>query len=71
MLKFQYNNNTKIENFEDFILNIYIIIDDLYKKFAPDNISKRRNKDKTKLSDSEIITISICGELMGINSENT
>ena len=70
MLKFQYNNNTKIENFEEFILSIYIIIDELYKKYAPDNISKRRNKDKAKLSDAEIIIISICGELIEINSEN-
>lgn len=70
MLKFQYNNNTKIENFEEFILSVYVIVDELYKKYAPDNISKRRNKDKAKLSDAEIITISICGELIGINSEN-
>lgn len=70
MLKFQYNNNTKIGNFEEFILSVYVIIDELYKKYAPDNISKRRNKDKAKLSDAEIITISICGELIGINSEN-
>lgn len=68
-MKFQYNNNTKISVY--FILNVYIIIDDLYKKFVLNNIYKRRNKDKSKLSDSEIITISIYGELMRINSENT
>lgn len=32
MLKFQYDNNTKIENYEEFILSIYVIIDKLYKK---------------------------------------
>ena len=49
-------------------MNIYAIIDELYKKFTRNNISKRYNKDKTKLSYSEIITISICKELMIINS---
>ena len=58
MLKFQYRNNTKIKIFKEFILSIYLIIDELYKKHAPDNISKRRNKDKAKLSYAEIITIS-------------
>ena len=38
MLKFQYNNNTKIENFEEFILSIYVIVDELYKKYAPENV---------------------------------
>ena len=29
MLKFQINNTTTIENFEDFILIIFVMIDDL------------------------------------------
>ena len=41
------------------------------KKYALDNIWRRHNKDKAKLSDAEIITISICGELIRINSENS
>lgn len=34
MLKFQNNNTTTLETIEDFILTVYVIIDDLYQKFA-------------------------------------
>ena len=64
MLKFQ--NAT----FEDFILTAFVIIDELYFRYVPDAVSKRRNVLNAKLSDSEIITISICGELIGVDSEN-
>ena len=70
MLKFQNNHTTTIESFEDFILIIFVIIDDLYQQYAPVSVSSRRHAKEAKLSDSEIITISICGELMGIDSEN-
>lgn len=69
MLKFQHNFTTTIATFEDFILTVFVIIDDLYLQYAPDTVSKRRNIMNAKLSDSEIITISICGELIGIDSE--
>lgn len=70
MLKFQIEYNTYIKTFEDFILTTFVIIDDLYKKFAPYQVAHRRNLSIAKLSDSEIMTISICGELIGIDSEN-
>lgn len=70
MLKFQNNNTTVIATFEDFILTVYVIIDDLYRHFAPPEVINRRHISDAKLSDSEIITISICGELAGIDSEN-
>lgn len=70
MLKFQNNNTTVIATFEDFILTVYVIIDDLYCHFAPPEVINRRHISDAKLSDSEIITISICGELAGIDSEN-
>lgn len=70
MLKFQNNNTTVIATFEDFILTVYVIIDDLYRHFAPPEVINRRHVSDAKLSDSEIITISICGELAGIDSEN-
>lgn len=63
MLKFQDNNTTVIATFEDFILTVYVFIDDLYHQFAPPEVTSRRNILDAKLSDSEIITISICGEL--------
>ena len=70
MLKFQNNHTTTIKNFEDFILIIFVIIDDLYHQYAPVSVSSRRHVKDAKLSDSEIITISICGELIGMDSEN-
>lgn len=70
MLKFQDNYTTIVTNFKDFILLVYVVIDDLYREYAPESVSGRRNYCAAKLSDSEIITISICGELMGIDSEN-
>lgn len=39
MLKFQNNNTTIIATFEDFIFTVYVIIDDLYHQFAPDEVS--------------------------------
>lgn len=70
MLKFQDDYTTIIDTFEDFILLVYTIIDDLYHQFVPSSVSQRRNVDTAKMSDSEIITLSICGELAGIDSEN-
>ena len=70
MLKFQNNHTTNIATFEDFILIVYDTIDDLYHQFAPLEVINRRHASDAKLSDSEIITISICGELAGIDSEN-
>lgn len=70
MFRFQDNHITTIETFEDFILTAFVMIDELYKQFTPFSVTKRRNMKEAKLSDSEIITISICGELTGIDSEN-
>jgi hypothetical protein len=70
MLKFQDNHTTTLETFEDFILIIFVMIDDLYQQHAPDSVLNRRHAKDAKLSDSEIIAISICGELAGIDSEN-
>ena len=70
MLKFQDNNTTVIATFEDFILTASVIIDELYHQFAPPEVTRRRHILNAKLSDSEIITISLCGELAGVDSEN-
>ena len=70
MLEFQKEYSIAPQSFEDFILVIFVLVDDLYKKVAPDNIKQRRNIDKALLSDAEIITIALCGEIMGIDSEN-
>lgn len=55
MLKFQTNHTTTIETFEDFILIIFVMIDDLYQRYAPVSVSSRRHVKDAKLSDSEII----------------
>ena len=54
MLKFQDDYTTLIATFEDFILLVYTIIDDLYQQFVPASVSQRRNVDAAKMSDSEI-----------------
>lgn len=46
------------------------MIDDLYHQFAPSEVISRRHVLDVKLSDPEIIIISICDELAGIDSEN-
>lgn len=70
MLNFQDDYTTLIVIFEDFILLIFTIIDDLYQQSVPASVSHRQNVNTAKMSDSEIITLSICGKLLGINSEN-
>ncbi len=70
LLKSHTNDTTALTTFEDFILMAYVIVDDLYQTFAPPEVARRRHILDAKLSDSEIITISLCGELAGIDSEN-
>ena len=47
MLKFQNNHTTTIETFEDFILIIFVIIDDLYQQHAP-KIGSRSRFNRTR-----------------------
>ena len=70
MLKFHTNDTTLLATFEDFITTVFVMIDDLYRRYAPPEVAKRRHALDAKLSDSEIITVSLCGELAGIDSEN-
>ena len=41
MLKFQDGYTTLIASFEDFILLVYTIIDDLYQQFVPASVSQK------------------------------
>ena len=70
MSKFHQEYSIANQSFEDFILVIYVLIDDFYKKIAPDRIRYRPNADKVLLSDSEIIAIALCGEIVGVDSES-
>lgn len=69
MLKFQEDYNIAHQSFEDLILVIFVLVDDLYKKVAPKAVKHRPNIHKAILSDSEVITIALCGEILGIDSE--
>lgn len=59
----------EITDLKDFITVIYILIDDIYQEIIPTYIKERRNIKDAILSDSEIITISIVGKLLTIDSE--
>ena len=59
----------KVENLTDLFTIIFTIVDDIYNDIIPISIRNRRNIKDSKLSDSEIITISIVGELLTIDSE--
>lgn len=69
MLELCNNYSTQITNLKDFITVAYIIIDDIYQEVTPTHIKDRRNINDSIMSDSEIITISIVGELLTIDSE--
>lgn len=60
---------SNINDLKDFIITVYVIIDDIYQRVSPASIRNRRNIGDSKMSDSEIITISIVGELLTIDSE--
>ena len=65
--KEQYSTN--IKNLKDFITSVFVIISDLYANVTPTRIKERKNAEMLKMSDEEIITIAVVGELMGIDSE--
>lgn len=69
MLELKYYSVHEIENLKDFFQVSYVIIDEIYHKIIPDCIRFRRNYTEFKLSDSEIITLAIVGEIHGISSE--
>jgi len=59
----------KINNKSNLVTVTFIIIDNFHQNITPTHIKNRRNIDKTIMSDSEIITFSIVGELLTIDSE--
>ena len=71
MLELNKYSTNKIEDLKDFFTVAFVIIDDIYNEIAPTYIRKRRNIKDAILCDSEIITISIVGELLTIDSEKS
>ena len=69
MIEFRPYGNIPLENMKDVVTTVYVIIDDIYQKTTPIEVKNRLHKEKAKLSDSEIITISIVGEIMSNDSE--
>jgi len=69
MLELSTYGSIPVENMKDLTTAVYVIIDDLYQAVTPPEIKGRLHKEKAVLSDSEIITISIMGELMSNDSE--
>lgn len=65
------NYNAKESNLEDFFTIIYVLVDDIYKEVVPKRIKNRKNICQQKLTDSELITISIVGECVLGKSENS
>jgi IS5 family transposase len=62
---------TEIENLQELMTIIFVIVDDLYEKVTPTSVKMRKNKKNAKMSDSEIMTIAITGETIGIDSETS
>ena len=57
MLKFQDNYSIEIENMEDLFLISYVMIDELYKQYAPQEVTKsfvpvRKDKKLPNSSDN-------------------
>ena len=68
-MKLPFHSITNLVCLEGFFLISCIFIDELYQTYAPEHIQYRKNYQKALLSDYEIITLSLCGELLGIDSE--
>jgi len=69
MLELGTYGSIPVANMKDLTTTIFVLVDDLCKEVIPQEVQARLHKEKAKLSDSEIITISILGELTSNDSE--
>ena len=60
----------EIGDLKNFVTVAYVIIGDSYHEVTPTHIKNRCNINTSKMSDSELITLSIVAELLTIDSEN-
>jgi len=60
---------TKPEKIQEMVKEIRKIVAEIYEKVAPKEVSRRKNIKKMKLNDIDIITMSIVGEMVGVDSE--
>lgn len=59
------DNTINPKNIEELYNKILEIVSSLYEKCIPETIKDRKNKDKSKMSDSEIISIQLLIECIG------
>ena len=64
------NNTTKTKNIEELYYQILEIVKNLYNDSIFDNVKKRRNKNKAKMSDAEIISIQLLIECIGMSQNS-
>jgi len=55
-------------NFDDFIVNVFCYVDDFMKKHFP-NRSLRQRDPSPQLADSEVFTMEIVGEFLGLQTD--
>ena len=61
----QLNNGTKPQNIKELFTMILEIIEKIYNVVVPKSVSNRKNKDKAKMTDTEIITIYLLIQCFG------
>lgn len=61
------NNNTKPKNITELFSMFLKIIEKLYSAVSPKTISERKNKEKAKMTDAEIITIYLLIQSLGFS----
>lgn len=61
----QLNNSTKPKNITELFKMFLEIVTKLYEAVVPQSVSKRKNKDKAKMSDPEIITTYLLIQCLG------
>ena len=59
------NNITKPKNIEELYHRVLIIVEKLYNDNVPCSVKKRKNKEKSKMTDSQIISIQLLIECLG------
>ena len=59
------NNNTNPKNIEELYYRILKIITEIYEKIIPQSVKNRKNKDKAKMKDTEIISMQLLIECLG------
>lgn len=58
-------NNTNPKNIEELYYRILKIITEIYEKIIPQSVKNRKNKEKSKMKDTEIISMQLLIECLG------